>query len=112
VHYREDSETVQYIKVRWIHCHPDYPVLLYSELDNDRWECRKVELFADGKIGFASRNEAGASAGTRLGIEPVPTLDAIAAHSQFQPVEITKDEFEQVWVRTRAPAKGQLPTGY
>ena len=54
-----------YIKVEWIHSHADEPTLLYSELDQARWEKRKVEVFADGHCGYASSTE---SAGfTRLG---------------------------------------------
>ena len=49
---------MEYIMVKWLHSHPDEPVLLYSELDKDRWETRKVEVFADGRIGFASATEA------------------------------------------------------
>ncbi len=48
---------MKYIKVKWLHSHPDEPVLLYSELDKDRWETRKVEVFADGRIGFAKRRK-------------------------------------------------------
>jgi len=41
-----------YLKVKWIHSHPDAPVLLYSELDRERWEVRKVEVFRDGSLGL------------------------------------------------------------
>lgn len=27
-----------YLKVKWIHAHADEPVLIYSELDHERWE--------------------------------------------------------------------------
>lgn len=35
--------------------HPDneYPVLLYSELDKDRYETRKIEIYKNEKIGYA-----------------------------------------------------------
>ena len=33
-----------------------------------------------------------------LGIEPVPPISDIAKDKQFQPKEITKAEFERVWV--------------
>jgi hypothetical protein len=98
---------MQYIKVKWIHSHADYPVLLYSELDKDRHECRKVEFYADGRIGFASTTETTHLTSISLGVAPVPTLDEIAADAQFQPVEITKNEFEEVWLKRQA-AKGLL----
>jgi hypothetical protein len=95
---------MKYIKVKWLHSNPDEPVLLYSELDKDRWETRKVEVFADGRMGFASATEATPSTGTRLSIEPLPTLNEIARDPQFQPVEITKDEFEKLWCTWRSLA--------
>jgi hypothetical protein len=88
-----------YIKVKWIHSCPDDPVLLYSELDGERWEMRKVEVFADGHFGYASSTESGGSTG--LGLEPVPTLPEIGSDPQFEPVEITKQEFEEVWAHAR-----------
>jgi hypothetical protein len=44
---------------------------------------------------FASIEKA--SGITRLSSEALPTLAAISADPQFQPVEITKAEFETVW---------------
>jgi len=45
-----------YIRVRWLHNHPDDPVELWSELDSERFEIRKVEVWHDGRVGFASRD--------------------------------------------------------
>jgi hypothetical protein len=84
-----------YLVVLWKHSLADEPVELWSELDSRRLEVRKVEVWADGRLGFAGSNrEAG---GTRLGIEPIPTLSEIAAEPQFEPKEISKTEFEQRW---------------
>ncbi|HRX84826.1 MAG TPA: hypothetical protein P5572_07395 [Phycisphaerae bacterium] len=84
-----------YIKVRWIHSHPDEPVLLYSELNDDRWEVRKIEVYRDGRRGFASVSDSVGD--TRLGQGPVPTLAEIAADPQFEPVAIERAEFEAAW---------------
>jgi hypothetical protein len=84
-----------YFKCRWEYFSPEFPVLLYSELDDERWECRKVEIFADGRAGYAdSHQEYG---GTGLGLVPIPPLAEIAADPQFDPAEISKEEFELVW---------------
>jgi hypothetical protein len=88
---------ISYIKVKWLHNHFDYPVLLYSELDDARWEIRKVEIWADGRSGYAS--SIGNSGETQLGIEPVPDLAKIASDKQFEPIEISKAEFEEVWAK-------------
>jgi hypothetical protein len=34
---------MSYLKVKWNRSFPDEPMLLYSELDRERWEVRKVE---------------------------------------------------------------------
>ena len=69
--------------------------MLYSELDDQRWERRKVEMFRNGRMGYAdAEREFGGSA---LGLEPVPPLAEIVMDSQFEPVETTMLEFEQVW---------------
>jgi hypothetical protein len=93
----DERPTMNYIKVKWLQSHPDEPVLLYSELDDERWEHRKIEVFADGRMGFASAQEATTSTGTELSIEPLPSLAEIASDCRFQPAEITKNEFEDVW---------------
>lgn len=42
-----------------------------------RFETRKIEIFRDGSIGFASGTES--VAGTRLSDEPLPSITEIAA---------------------------------
>jgi hypothetical protein len=86
---------MSYMKVEWIHSHACEPVLLYSELDEERWEKRKVEIFANGHCGYASSTESAGS--TRLGEIPVPCLPEIATDPQFKPTEITQQEFEEIW---------------
>src|SRR6185295_1628385 len=39
---------MDYVKVWWKHDNPSMPTLLYSELDERRWETRKIEIFGDG----------------------------------------------------------------
>jgi hypothetical protein len=86
---------LKYIKVEWIHDFTDEPVIIYSEIDNERNEIRKVELFRDGKAGYAINDiEFG---GSGLSECPLPELEEIASDQQFKPFEITKEEFETVW---------------
>jgi hypothetical protein len=87
---------MQYIKVAWKHAHPDEPVLLYSELDDARWEIRKVEVFRDGLLGYASRKDP-LRGSTGLSVEQVPALSKIASIPEFEPAEITRAEFEEIW---------------
>ncbi len=68
---------------------------MYSELDEKRWEIRKVEFFDDGTVGYADRhNTAG---GTMLGEQPIPPFEQIAKNSEFEPSLISKQEFETIW---------------
>jgi hypothetical protein len=84
-----------YLRCRWKHSFPDQPIFLYSELDDERWEHRKVEIFANGRAGYADRHQE--SGDTRLGLASIPPLAAIAADPQFDPAEVNKEEFELVW---------------
>jgi hypothetical protein len=54
---------MQYIKVVWKHDHPEEPIVLYSELDEDRWEVRKVEVFRVGSAGYATATSSSRSPG-------------------------------------------------
>jgi hypothetical protein len=87
---------MKYIKVRWRHEFPDEPIILYSELDEGRWETRKVYVFRSGPAGYASDRESSRS--VMLSLEPVPPLDEIASDPQFESHEISEQEFEQIWV--------------
>ncbi len=85
----------RYIAVLWRHSLPEEPVELFSELDDARWERRKIEVYRDGHSGYADGTESSGSTG--LGVVPIPSLEEIAADPQFTPREITRDEFEALW---------------
>ena len=74
---------MKYIRVTWRHRHRDEPVTLYSELNDQRFEVRKVEVFRDGRMGYANANEA--VAGTMPGLVPVPDLSEIAKDQSSSP---------------------------
>jgi hypothetical protein len=86
---------MKYIMVKWKHNGPDDPVVIYSEIDADQWEHRKVEIFSDGRIGYADdEREFG---GSMLGLEPWPDLTQLGSEAEFQITEIAKSEFESTW---------------
>jgi hypothetical protein len=89
-----------YLNVEWTHSFSDKPLLLYSELDRERWELRKVEIFPDGTMGYAGPGVA--VRGTELGQRPVPSFEQIAADPQFEPTVITGPEFQAVWAKATA----------
>jgi hypothetical protein len=84
---------MRYLRVVWKHDHPDYPTILYSELDEARWEVRKVDVFRNGSPDRSVSHEDG----TFLGLEPTPSLAEIASDPEFEPAEITAGEFEEIW---------------
>ena len=90
---------MKYLKVEWVHSSPDYPTMLYSELDDERWERRRIDVYPDGRWGFADADEE--VGGTGLGETPTPPLDEIATNPEFKPVEITHEEFERLWAARR-----------
>ena len=90
---------MHYVRISWNHANPDDPVELFSELDEQSWEIRKVELFPDGHYGFASETESTES--TDLGLEPVPPIEEIASDPEFIPGSISRLEFEEAWNSAR-----------
>jgi hypothetical protein len=90
---------MKYLYVKWLHKNPGDPVHLYSELDNERYEVRKVEVYADGRRGFADREEE--FGGTVLSSMPLPPLAEIAAMKEYEPKEIPVEEFQRVWLKRR-----------
>ena len=89
-----------YLKVKWLHSPLDQPVFIYSELDHERWELRKVEIFHNGMIGYAGPGvEVG---GTGLSTMPFPPLEQIAADPEFESEVISKAEFDAIWAKATA----------
>lgn len=71
------------------------PILLMSELDNNRYEVRKIEIFADGRMEFASNETA--TGETALGEKPIPPAYEIVADPQFIVEEFNAVDFEEAW---------------
>jgi hypothetical protein len=96
---------MEYLVVGWQHNLPDMPIEMYSELDGQRMEVRKVEVFKGGNLGYASASVPGMQ--TKIGIEPVPSLYEIASQPEFKPRVSNAAEFEKMW--RLASEKGRLP---
>lgn len=89
-----------YIYSKWINSTQEYPIEFYSELDAFRNETRKVEVFRNGKLGYASKSIS--KFGTKLGIIPVPSMMEIKMQHEFNTKEICKEEFEDIWKKATA----------
>ena len=90
---------MKYIRVKWNHTNPDEPVWLFSELDLEGKELRKLECFKNGFCDFATKENSSGS--TKLSTQFLPTLATLARDPEFTSVEITKEEFEDVWKKRR-----------
>lgn len=90
---------MRYIQVKWKHNDSNDPVLIFSELDDKQWEHRKVEVFQDGRQGFADNGEH--SGDSKLGLEPWPDLAQLGAEPEFEIKNISAEEFEEVWAKRR-----------
>jgi hypothetical protein len=86
---------MQYVHIKWIHSFLDEPIDIYAEIDDNRWEIRKIEVFKSDRVGCACLSQS--SALTKLGIEPIPTIEEISNDPQFVAKEISKKDFEEVW---------------
>ena len=58
-----------------------------------------MEVWADGRVGYASPDEE--VGGTALATEAVPEVEHIAADPQFEPRRIEREAFEARWHKRR-----------
>lgn len=93
------SREVSYHRVEWHHTDVEFPVVLFSALDKDGWEVRKVDVWADGTGMTSDSLEDEDFQSTSLGTVPTPSLDEINSDPQFSGVEITAAEFNEAWYR-------------
>ena len=89
-----------YQRVEWQHDIDSDPIEIWSELDHERWELRKFEVYRDGSVSFADeQNEVG---GSFLGEEPWPPNSKIEADPQFSLSSVTQDLFEERWASLKS----------
>jgi hypothetical protein len=94
---------MKYVRLKWNHTNPDEPVWIFSELDLDGKEVRKIECFRNGFCDIAAAS--GSSGTAALMTLPLPDLKQLARRDpEFTPVEITKEQFEEVWVKRQFKA--------
>ena len=91
---KKDS-SLRFIDVDWIHDFEEEPIRLVSEIDSDGYETRKLEIFREGKIGFATSTQS--SHDTDLSEKPIPSLKEINESPEFVGKEISKQTFNDLW---------------
>jgi uncharacterized protein DUF6881 len=93
---------MRYSRLLWSHSFLKEPVEVYSEHDESGWERRKVEVFRDGSLGFASQTDT--AGGTKLSLIPCPPDEEVTSDAQFKVSEISEEEFERIWNGARISA--------
>ncbi len=82
-----------------------WPLYTYSEVDDDRWEKRKVCLYRDGTLELSSsKYDPGL---TRLGDQPVLPVEGFAQKRTLEARDITAEEFEALWEKAQEFQKGR-----
>ncbi len=72
------------------------PILFYSEIDENGYEVRKLEIFPDRNFGYADRERKLGDKSTELGDQIVPEIEEINKSPSFHAIEISKEDFENV----------------
>jgi hypothetical protein len=85
-----------YLRCEWIHDFADEPRFIYSKLDDERYETRKVEVFKDGRSTRASIDDLNRDP-MALADQPIPTLEEVEEYKEFHVEEISAAEFEDIW---------------
>ncbi len=86
-----------YTKTYWQHENAADPVEIYSEINASGHEVRKVEIYRDGRSGFASSQ--GDFGGSHLSEGVMPSVDYINSLEEFKCESIAAEEFQAVWAR-------------
>lgn len=86
------------------------PELIAAELDTERFEVRKVEVFRDGRIQGVDRLHE-AVAETMLATEPWPTLEAIIEDpgESFTAQPMSAAVFENLWHQSQKTLATSIP---
>jgi hypothetical protein len=93
---------MKYIRLKWNHTNPDEPVWIFSEVDVTGKEVRKIECFRNGFCDVANATiRSGTAALTTL---PLPDLSVLTRDPEFKGIEITKEQFEEVWTKRQFKA--------
>ena len=90
--------TPTYLATEWIHEFEDQPRFMYFELDEERYDVRRVEVFRDGRVVRIGDE-------IELADQPVPSMEEINATpgGEFRAWDNVRAEFEELW-STGGPA--------
>lgn len=80
-----------YVKIDWHHDCPEDPICYYMELDEEGYDVRRLELFADGHYEFWDKKTPFA-----LSDCSCFPLEEISAQEEFSLDKLSKIQFEEI----------------
>lgn len=81
-----------YYKTIWNHTNDDFPIIMYSEIDAERFETKRLDIFPDEHVAYFDTRTP-----LELGEAPYPSdFDAINATGEFDVSEISAIDFENI----------------
>lgn len=82
---------MEYVKYYWKYIDDETPILIFAELDDERYSTRQVYVFLDRHIEIMVDKEVYVSE------EPYPSNEEINNMGEFKIFSISKSEFEKIW---------------
>ena len=89
---------MKYFRIDWIHEYPDDPIRLYSEVGQDGYETRRVDIYRDGRAVCIS--EQTQDDDNLLSDQVYPSLQELNSKDEWDETraqEIARKEFETIW---------------
>ena len=86
---------MKYVKVEWNHDLPGEPIVIFSEVNDQGWEIRKIELFGDGAMISADAHH-GLLAEVRFPDE-LSDITHAGGRGEFAASQISGREFDAMW---------------
>ncbi|MBK6435912.1 MAG: hypothetical protein IPF83_08660 [Rhodanobacteraceae bacterium] len=93
---------MKHVLVQWIPTIEAESIFVALELDDRGLEARRVEVFPDGRIGYADGNHS--VDGAELSVIPTPHARNINAQTPFVAKDISLEDFERYWDRALTQA--------
>ncbi len=90
--------SLTYERLEWIHDFEDEPCVIYSELDDERYETRKIEVYKDGRMVKVSEKQPECGS-TGLAVQPIPSIEETnpITEEKSRAEEISVAEFADLW---------------
>lgn len=89
---------MRYVRLTHSGPRPGFPVEVFSEVNEERLEVRKVEQHPDGHLEWADENHETPTIGLS---ETLMKFRADPDYPELTLAEISREEFDEMWTRAR-----------